>query len=266
MHSSRMRTGHSLTICLSQLQGGGVGVIPKKIKNLNLKKIKKKIKKKKKLNKKKNWGGYGLLRGVCLLSGRCLLWGRGSAPGGCLRGGVVCSQGCGLLPWGSPPRGVSAPGGGLVWGGLLLGGVCSRGVRSRGGLPQTCPPVNRMTNRCKNITLATTKFSVVSAVILYVHGGKVPQVTTIPDAIGLSQVMWDPQALTLAPASPSLPTCGPHHTGIPPVPTHTETSPYKEPSIPMLNLFAWTSPFRDPQPPLPSPPPPPKQDWLDGWQ
>ena len=50
------------------------------------------------------------------------------------------------------PGGVSAPRGMSAGG----GGVCSRG----GGIPACTeaesPPVNRMTNRCKNITLATT--------------------------------------------------------------------------------------------------------------
>ena len=67
--------------------------------------------------------------------------------------GGVCSHG-----------GVSALGGG----GVCLGGVCSGGmcllqgvavvVVSQHALRQKPPPptVNRMTNRCKNITLATT--------------------------------------------------------------------------------------------------------------
>ena len=42
-------------------------------------------------------------------------------------------------------RGGSAPGG------LLPGGACSGGVSPGGVLP--LPPVNRMTDRCKNITL-----------------------------------------------------------------------------------------------------------------
>ena len=50
MHSSRMRTGRSLTICLSLLRGGGV---PKEIKEKIKKTIKKTIFKK----SKKNWGG-----------------------------------------------------------------------------------------------------------------------------------------------------------------------------------------------------------------
>ena len=72
----------------------------------------------------------------CLLRGGLVLGGRGvvSAPGGV---------------W---SRGVSA------LGGLVLG----RGVWSQGGGIPACteadppPPVNRMTDRCKNITLATT--------------------------------------------------------------------------------------------------------------
>ena len=66
----------------------------------------------------------------------------------------------------------SAPGdGGLVWGGSapgVGGGVWSGGSAWSGGgsapggvclsafWDTTPPPVNRMTNRCKNITLATT--------------------------------------------------------------------------------------------------------------
>ena len=57
---------------------------------------------------------------------------------------------------------MSGPGG--VWSGgcLILGGVCSQGGLLPGGcgIPACTgadtPPVNRMTDRCKNITLATT--------------------------------------------------------------------------------------------------------------
>ena len=87
MHSSRMRTGRSLTICRSLL-GGGVSLVP---------------------------GGSS--------------WSRGS-------------------PWsqvGPPgPGGVS-----LVWGGLPgLGGIPA--------CTEADPPVNRMTDTSKNITLAAT--------------------------------------------------------------------------------------------------------------
>ena len=72
---------------------------------------------------------------------------------------VCCSLlpvGC-LLPGG---RGVSARG---VWsrggGALLAGGV----------LPTGDPPVNRMTNRCKNITLTTTSLRPVIINVFALH-------------------------------------------------------------------------------------------------
>ena len=76
---------------------------------------------------------------------RCLLPGAGvSALGG------VCSRGSDLLPGGSAPLGMSAVEGCLLpGGGLLLGG----------GIPaftEADPPVNRITDTSKNITLATT--------------------------------------------------------------------------------------------------------------
>ena len=59
-----------------------------------------------------------------------------------------------------PGEGGVCSGGGAWSGGICSGGVCSVGVCSRGGIPACIeaepPPVNRMTNRCKNITLATT--------------------------------------------------------------------------------------------------------------
>ena len=107
MHSSRMRTGRSLTVCWSLLRGRG-----------------------------------------------------GSAPGGVSARGVSASGGV------SAPRGCLLLGGCLLSGErcLLLGGVCSWGgcgwvgVVSQHALRQTPspPPVNRMTNSSKNITLATT--------------------------------------------------------------------------------------------------------------
>ena len=72
-----------------------------------------------------------------------------SAPGGCLllgwsaRGGVCC-WGC-LLQAGCVLLGVSAPGN------VCSGGVSARGVVSQHALRQT-PPVNRITDTCKNIT------------------------------------------------------------------------------------------------------------------
>ena len=85
-----------------------------------------------------------------------LLWGcllLGGAWSGGVPGGGVCS------------RGVPGSGGG-TWSG---GGVCSGGVSAPGGVPglgglvsqhalrqNPPPPVNRMTDRCKNINLVTT--------------------------------------------------------------------------------------------------------------
>ena len=94
-------------------------------------------------------GGLSAPGGVCS-GGVCLLWGV-SAPGrGCLlQEGGVCSRG-------SAP-GVSAPGRCL-----LQVSVCCWGVVCfwRGGIPACTEadttPGNRMTDRCKNITLATT--------------------------------------------------------------------------------------------------------------
>ena len=124
MHSSRMRTGRSLTVCCSLLPGGrgsacsrgGVCLV---------------------------WGGVCLVRGGCLpsLGGVCLVRGdvcpvpRGVClvPGGVLpvRGGVCLVRGVCLVPGGFSLS--------------LLGGACLE-----------TPPVDRITDACKNITLATT--------------------------------------------------------------------------------------------------------------
>ena len=86
--------------------------------------------------------------------------GGGAGPGGSGPRGVS-GLGGDVCSWGvSAPRGlcVSAPGGG----GPLPGGLVSLDA-----LRQT-PPVNRMTNKCKNITLATTSLrSVTMLVVIY---------------------------------------------------------------------------------------------------
>ena len=87
MHSSRMRTGRSLTVCCSLLSGRG---------------------------------------DVCLVPGGVSAWSWGGLPG---------------------PGGVSA------WSG---GWVCL----VPGGLPED-PPMDRITDTCKNITLATTSLQLV---------------------------------------------------------------------------------------------------------
>ena len=124
MHSSRMHTGRLLTVCRSLLLWGGV------------------------------LGPGGVLSpGVVYL-----------VPGGVPGWGV---SGMGCVVWGCLVWGVSGPGGVWSWGRclppgrcLVLGGVCFQGVSTPGvGIPACTeadtPPVNRMINRCKNITLAT---------------------------------------------------------------------------------------------------------------
>ena len=91
-----------------------------------------------------------------------------SAKEGCLPRRVGClPRGWGVYLVGClPSRGV-CPGGVFEWGGCLHGGVYVGGVSTWGCLPRggvcltvcTPPaPVNRMTDRCKNITLPQTLF------------------------------------------------------------------------------------------------------------
>ena len=103
-------------------------------------------------------GGY-----VCSVGGVSAPRGSVSALGGCTWSGGVCSWG------GVPgPRRVSGPRAGVCL--LLGGGVCSGGCLLPGGC-QVLPPVNRMTNRYKNITLPQTSFAgsnkVISSNICY---------------------------------------------------------------------------------------------------
>ena len=116
MHSSRIRTGRSLTVCQSLLLGEGSSF----------------------------WGGTSPSGGALL-------------PGGLLLGG--------LIPGG--PTSGGSPSGGVSLGGLFLGGSPSRGSPSRGAPSGRClllgdasfwetPPVDRITDTSKNITLAST--------------------------------------------------------------------------------------------------------------
>ena len=90
--------------------------------------------------------------------------------------GDVPAQGVYLVPGGCTCQGVPGPGGCTCWGciwswgdvpglGVYLVWECtwSRGCTCLGGvpglrgyLPRYSPPVNRMTDRCKNITFATS--------------------------------------------------------------------------------------------------------------
>ena len=105
-------------------------------------------------------GGFASGLGGCTWS-----FGGNLVLGGCLLQGGVCT-------WSG---GVSAPG---------PGGVCSRS-QGRGCLlqvPRGCqvlPPVNRMTNRCKNITLSQTSLA---------GGNKVKLCYILTSLIGLGEV------------------------------------------------------------------------------
>ena len=137
-------------------------------------------------------GGVYLVRGVYLVPGGVPGPGGGVpgpggvylVPGGCTwsRGGCTWSRGVYLVPGGVylvPGGGVPGPRGGCTWsrggvpgpGGGVPGpggGTWSRGgcTWSRGGylVRYSPPPVNRMKNRCKNITLAKTSFRPVKIV------------------------------------------------------------------------------------------------------
>ena len=166
MHSSRMRTGQSLTVFWSLLLQGGGGTYLA-------------------------WGGVPGLEGLPDWSRRGVpAWSRG-IPG---LGGVPGLGECTCLVWGVPAWSWGGtclvPGWYLVQGGVPglgevylpgLGGTClvqggyppgPRGYLPGprggtclvpGGVPgQALPPVNRMTHTCKNITLGKTLFQPVT--------------------------------------------------------------------------------------------------------
>ena len=91
----------------------------------------------------------------------------------------------------SPPGGVSAPRGVSAPKGVCSGGVCSggggllRGEVSQHALRQT-PPVNRMTNRCKNITLATTSLRPVKMHFMFMESDT------------KTQPFWDTKTTTIS--------------------------------------------------------------------
>ena len=129
-------------------------------------------------------------RGGCTCQGGCTCRGVVYLPGGGVPGrGVNLLGGCTCQRGGVPARGVYLPGGCTCWGCTCLGGhTCPGGCTCWGvpglGVPgggctwlggctwsgtPTPHPVNRMTDRCKNITLAKTSFRPVN--ILYSIGG-----------------------------------------------------------------------------------------------
>ena len=149
MHSSRIRTALLLPVSPSMHCSGGytcpVGVPAQ---------------------------GVYLPRGVYLSRGCTCLGGcvpaqeEGTCPGGggwcglpeqgvhsCPGGGYTCPGGRYTCPGGGVPANRGAPARGAV----PALGVCTWGYLPRYSLPR--PPVNRMTDRCKNITLSQTSFA-----------------------------------------------------------------------------------------------------------
>ena len=92
--------------------------------------------------------------GVCSWGGGCLLLGRVCSGGVVVSapGGVCFRKGCMLR--GGIPACIGCPGGCLLPGG---GGGIPACIEAE--TPPPPHPVNRMTNRCKNITLATTSIA-----------------------------------------------------------------------------------------------------------
>ena len=133
VHSSRMRTGRSLTVCCSVIPGEGCAC-----------------------------------SGRCLLLGVCLFW-EVSAPGGVPGLGGVCSGGVPGLGGGVCSQGVCLVWEGcvcsrglcLVWGGVCSqGGVCSWGCIPACTEADTSPLWTEfLTHDCENITLAQLRCS-----------------------------------------------------------------------------------------------------------
>ena len=121
LHSSRMRTAHVLTVSHSMLCTRGVYLVP---------------------------GGVPDPRGCTWSRGVDLVQGGVPGPRGCTWSQRRCTWSQGGVP------GL----GGCTW-------SRREGVPGLGGVPsprgwcQVLPPVNRMTNKCKNITLPQTSFA-----------------------------------------------------------------------------------------------------------
>ena len=86
-------------------------------------------------------------------------WGGVSAPGGVCSGGVCFGGVSGSQGRGCLFQGVCSRGGVSALGGVSAPGVCGIPACTEADTPT--PPVNRMTNRCKNITLATASLRLV---------------------------------------------------------------------------------------------------------
>ena len=106
-------------------------------------------------------GGCTCPRGVNLPGG---VTAGGYLPGGVPTRGCTCTGGCtfpeGCTCLGVYLMGVYLPGGVPARGCTCPGGYLPRGCTCPGGyLPRYFPPMNRLTDRCKNITLNQTSFA-----------------------------------------------------------------------------------------------------------
>ena len=99
------------------------------------------------------WGGFSLVGGICLAAGVSLV--RGGSP---WFGGVSLVPGGFSLVWGGSP-----------WSGGVLPGLEGCLLGPGGDSPETLPPVNRITDTCKNITLATTSLRPVKKTVISKH-------------------------------------------------------------------------------------------------
>ena len=176
MHSSRMRTGRTLTIFRSLLFRGGGCLVPRGCLVPGAGGVPAWSR-----GGFWSWGVPAWSGGYLPGPGGCLVWGC-LVPGVSSPGGVSGPGGT-YLVWGGVPSwsqrvpawsgGVSGPGGVPAWSGggcLVPGGYLPgpgvvylpgpRGVYlpGRGGVWLGTPPVDRMTHACENITLAKTSF------------------------------------------------------------------------------------------------------------
>ena len=112
---------------------------------------------------------------------RLLTISQDALPEGCICLGWVYLLGVYLLggctcPGGVPAGRVYLPGGCTCWGVDLLEGWPAGGVPAWGVPAQVLPPVNRMTDRCKNITLPQTSFAGVKKLLLILVRTGIPRV------------------------------------------------------------------------------------------
>ena len=131
MHSSRMRTSHSLNVCCSVLLAGGFSLVRGGLLGPG--------------GSPWSWGVLLCPRGVSLV------WGGSPWSWGVL----LCPRGFSFIlgAFSLVRGGLLGPGGSPWSGGVLL---CPGGFSLVRGVSPETPPVDRITDTCKNITLVTT--------------------------------------------------------------------------------------------------------------